>query len=85
MIQINKLVNNRHRRLRANTRADGARGPGAFGHADPASAWCKAAELFRSKANKEMRGARGDAATAHEGWAGRANGSTKRSRGEASW
>ena len=26
-----------------------------------------------------------DAATAYEGWAGRANGSTKRSRGEASW
>ena len=32
-----------------------------------------------------MRGGDADAATAYEGWAGRANGSTKRSRGEASW
>ena len=49
---MNKLVNNRHRRLRANTRADGVRGPGAFGHADPASAWCKATELEAKQIKK---------------------------------
>ena len=51
---MNKLVKNRHRRLRANTRADGVRGPGAFGQSKAADKACLDAIAILRRKNHDI-------------------------------